>query len=182
VSASFENGGEQLYSVTQGLTVGVQHIGFGAEISVLPTYNPDSKNLDVKLSADVSDLTAAASGSTLPGRITSKLNTEITLKLGQAVVLSGIRSKSESHTRSGLPGLSDIPILGLLFGTNAKNELETEGAIFIVPSVITSATSQSKEMVDVALAKFKDYSGDIDGVEAYRKTPGAPLDVPVGKK
>jgi len=47
VNATFQNGGEQLFSVTQGLTVGVQHVTFGAEVSVLPTYNPDTKNLDV---------------------------------------------------------------------------------------------------------------------------------------
>ena len=182
VNATFENGGEQLYSVTQGLTVGVQKVQFGAEVTVLPTYNPDTKNLDVKLNADVSDLTSAASGSTLPGRITSKLQTQISLKLGQALVLSGIRSKSQTTTRSGLPGLSDIPILGFLFGSHSNSELETEGAIFIVPSVITTAATMPKEMVDTALAKFRDYSGDVEDVEAYRKNPGDALDVPGKKK
>src|SRR5262249_6375667 len=108
--------------------------------------------------------------------------TAISLKLGQAVVLSGIRAKSQQSQREGIPGLVDIPVLGLLFGSHSGSELETEGAIFIVPSLITTAPSMSKEMVDAALGKFKDYGGEIDTVEAYRKDPGATLDVPQKRK
>jgi len=181
MNATFQNGGEQNFSVTQGLTVGLQKIPFGAEVNVLPTYNPDTQNLDIKLNADVSDLTAPAPGSPIPSRITSKLSTQISLKLGQGVVLSGIRSQSSNAARTGIPGLMDIPILGALFSTNTANTQETEGAIFIVPNVITSPTVRTKEMVDAALSKFRAYDGNLNRVNAYRKGPGEGLDVPEDK-
>src|SRR4029079_2389235 len=117
------NGGEQNFAVNTGLTIGVQKIPFGTDLTVLPHYDPAKRELSVKLSADVSDLTASVGGTALPGRTTSKLTTNVSLKLGQSLVLSGIRSQSVSHNVSGLPGLSEIPLLGLLFGSHAHTNL-----------------------------------------------------------
>lgn len=173
VEANFANGGEQNFTVNAGLTAGIQKITFGTEVTVLPRYNAAKREVEMKLVADVSDLTSGASGSALPGRTTSKLTTNITLKLGQSIVLSGIRAQSQTHAVTGLPLLSDIPILGLLFGSHANLELETEGAVFVVPSVVETVPASAAEMVDTAIAKFADYSGDIAKVNAYEKKPGA---------
>jgi len=173
VEANFANGGEQNFQVNAGLTAGIQKISFGTDVTVLPRYNAAKREVEMRLVADVSDLTASASGSALPGRTTSKLTTNITLKLGQSIVLSGIRAQSQTHSVSGLPGLKDIPVLGLLFGSHSDLELQTEGAVFVVPSVVESVPSSAAEMVDAAIAKFADYRGDIKKVEAYEKRPGA---------
>ncbi len=173
VEANFQNGGEQNFTVNTGLTVGVQRIQFGTDVTVLPRYNPQRQEVEMKLVADVSDLTTSAGATALPGRSTSKLTTNITLKLGQSIVLSGIRATSQSHAVDGLPGLSDIPILGLLFGKHSNAELQTEGAIFVVPNVVEAVPNQAAEMVQSAIAKFQDYSGRIDKIDAYDKRPGA---------
>lgn len=173
VEANFQNGGEQNFTVNTGLTIGVQRIQFGTDVTVLPRYNPQKREVEMRLVADVSDLTAASGATTLPGRTTSKLTTNITLKLGQSIVLSGIRTKSQAHAVDGLPGLSSIPVLGLLFGTHSNSELQTEGAIFVVPNVVEAVPSQAAEMVESALAKFESYSGAIAKVDAYDKRPGA---------
>lgn len=176
--ANFSNGGEQNFPINTGLTIGVQRIPFGTDVTVSPHYNPETHELGLKLVADVSDLTAAVSGTVLPGRTTSKLTTNISLKLGQSLVLSGIRTQSLTHSVSGLPGLSDIPLVGFLFGTHGQSKLETEGAIFVVPSVIQTVPSDASELVSIALHKFEDYSGDVDTVNAYDKRPGAGAGVP----
>ena len=178
VEANFANGGEQNFTVNTGLTIGVQRITFGTEVTVLPRYNPDKREVEMRLVADVSDLTAAAGNTTLPGRTTSKLTTNVTLKLGQSIVLSGIRTQSQSHAVSGLPGLSDIPVLGLLFGSHANAELQTEGAIFVVPNVVEAVSRPAAEMVDAALATFQDYSGSIKEIDVYDKRPGAQPRIP----
>ena len=176
--ANFSNCGEQNFAVNTGLTIGVQRIPFGTEVTVLPHYNPETRELGLKLLADVSDLTAAVNGTALPGRSTSKLTTNVNLKLGQSLVLSGIRTQSLTHSVSGLPVLSEIPILGLLFGSHSQSKLETEGAIFVVPSVIQAAPTQASELVNLALEKFKAYDGDIAHVRAYDKSPGGSASVP----
>jgi pilus assembly protein CpaC len=179
VEATFANGGEQNFAVNAGLTAGIQKISFGTEVTVLPRYNVAKREVEMRLMADVSDLSAAAQGSALPGRTTSKLMTNITLKLGQSIVLSGIRAQSRAHSTTGIPFLSEIPVLGLLFASHSNLDLQTEGAVFVVPSVVESVPASAAEMVDTAIAKFADYDGDIEKVNAYEKKPGS---VPMVRK
>lgn len=176
--ATFSNGGEQNFPVNTGLTIGVERIPFGTTVKVMPHYEPGKRALTVKLDADVSDLTASISGTALPGRSTSKLTTNVNLKLGQSLVLSGIRSESLTHAVSGLPLLSEIPLLGVLFGSHSQSNLQTEGAIFVVPSIVETVPAASAELVDIAIKKFKDYDGDIANVHAYDKAPGGTVGVP----
>lgn len=173
IEANFANGGEQNFTVNTGLTIGVQRIPFGTNVTVLPRYNPQKREIEMRLDADVSELTAAAGNSALPGRTTSKLTTNITLKLGQSIVLSGIRSQSQTHAVTGLPILSDIPVLGLLFGSHQNQELETEGAVFVVPSVVQAVSTPAAELVDSAVARFGDYHGDVSKTRTYDTRPGA---------
>jgi len=170
--ATFSNGGEQNVPIAAGFTAGVERIQFGTEVTVLPHFEADKGELSLRVVADVSDLSAGLSGSSLPGRLTSKLTTHVSLKLGQSLVLSGIRSQSEIHSKSGLPGLSDIPILGLLFASHSQSSIQTEGAIFVVPSVVHAVPSDAAELVNLALSKFDDYDGDLDAVNTYDQRPG----------
>ena len=79
---------------------------------------------------------------------------------------------------TGLPVLSDIPILGILFGSHSQTEIETEGAIFVVPTIVQSIPNSAAELVDLALKKFDDYSGNVDDVHAYDRKPGGSVGVP----
>jgi pilus assembly protein CpaC len=176
--ASFQNGGEQNFPVNTGLTIGVERVQFGSDVQVLPHYDPATRELSLKLEANVADLTAPISGTSLPGRTTSKLTTNVNLKLGQSLILSGIRTESVTHGVTGLPGLSQIPLLGILFGSHSQSRLETEGAIFIVPSVIQTVPTGAAELVDLALKKFDDYDGDLDTVNAYDTKPGGSANIP----
>ncbi len=176
--ASYSSGGEQNFAVNTGLTIGIEKILYGTAITVLPSYDEASRELHLSLVADVSDLTASAAGTPLPGRMVSKLTTNVSLKLGQSLVLSGIRSESLERSVTGLPGLSEIPLLGFLFGSHSRSRLETEGAIFVVPSVIQAVPTAGAEMVDRALRKFEEYDGDLEEVRAFDSRPGGGVDIP----
>jgi len=86
-------------------------------------------------------------------------------------VLSGIRSRSQRHSASGLPLLSELPVLGVLFGSHADDRQEVEGAIYVVPSVIDSIPKGAAELLDEALAGYSEFSGDLDDVNTWEKNP-----------
>ena len=182
VEAMFQNGTEQNFSVTTGLGVGVQRIPYGTEVTVLPKFNPQQREIDVKVSAEVSDLVASVAGTPLPGRTTSKLSTAVSLKLGQSIVVSGIRRESTNHTVTGIPYLKDIPVLGLLFATHSDDTQGTEGAVLIVPSVIETIPTATQEMVNTALSRFRDFHGNMAVVNAFDKRPGGGGGVPLSPK
>lgn len=169
--ASFENGGEQNFPVSAGLTASIQAINYGTKVTVLPRLDPKTGDIEVQLDADVADLTPPAASTTLPGLATSKLHTLVRLKLGQSLVLSGIRAQSRRHTVSGLPLLSDIPVLGVLFGSHRDQADDTEGAVFIIPTAVESVSKPAIDMVNDALSQYEQYSGDVDAVNAYKKRP-----------
>lgn len=169
--ATFENGGEQNFQVTAGLTASIQQISFGTKVTVLPRLDPKTGDLEVQVAADVSDLVPASAGTPLPGRSTSKLDTLVRLKLGQSLVLSGIRSQSRRHSITGLPFLSEIPILGVFFGSHRDSAEDTEGAVFIIPTAVESVPKPAIEMVNNALSQYEEYSGDVESINAYDKRP-----------
>ena len=168
--ATFASGGVKNVVVTFGINQTLQQIKFGVDMTVLPRYDAQNREIEMNLKADVTDLTPPVVG-TVPSQDITKINTLINLKLGQALVLSGIRSRSVRHNVTGLPLLSEIPVLGLLFGAHSNQTEDIEGAIFIIPSIVESVPKSAVEVIKNALSQFKDYSGDVNQVESFNKTP-----------
>ena len=141
-------------------------------MDVLPRYDALNHEVEITLKAEVADLTAGTTPP-IPNRDLTTLKTLVNLKLGQALILSGIRARTVTHTIAGLPLLSDIPVLGVLFGSHGNTTLDTEGAIFIIPSVIDTVPKSAADVIKNALSQFKDYSGDVEQVDSWNKTPPA---------
>jgi pilus assembly protein CpaC len=170
--AQFSSGGEQNYVVATGLAAALAQIRFGTDVKVLPRFDSVTRELKVQLDAEVMDLTPpVAAGTDLPGRNVSKLSTLVALKLGQSIVLSGISSRSQRHSVSGLPLLSDIPILGVLFGSHGDSKEEVEGAIYVVPSIIESIPKGAQEVIEGALRDYREFSGDLEDVNTWEQNP-----------
>lgn len=169
--AKFSNGGEQNFSIANNLVANIRPIEFGIDLTVLPRFDRATRDMEVKVVAEVGDLTPPAANTTLPGRNTSKLDTIVHLRLGQSIVLSGISARSQRHEVSGLPLLSDIPVLGILFGSHQREELDTEGAVFIVPSVVDTLPPAEASLIDGALHQYEKYAGGIQDVHPYSKAP-----------
>ena len=169
--ATFDNGGEQNFAVASGLTSDIKPISFGTNVTVLPRFDSTTRELEIKVNANVSDLTASGSTSSLPGKKTARVSTFVHLKLGQGLVLSGIRSSSTTHSVQGLPLLSQIPVLGVLFGGHANSDTELEGAVFVIPSIVEPTTRKAHDLVGTSLESYLRYGGQIDQVESFPHTP-----------
>lgn len=175
--ATFNNGGELNFPINTGLTVGIGKVAFGTNIDVLPRYDPTTRNMEVQVSAEVSDLTAPSGGS-LPGLQTSRLSTLVLLKLGQSLVISGIRTSSQRHAIDGLPLLSQIPVFGVFFGTHSDSKEELEGAVIVVPSVVEASPKTAGEILKETLAQYEKFSGSMDDVHTFVKRAPMPADAP----
>ena len=175
--ASFSGGGEVNIPIQSALSSGVQKISFGSQIEVEPMYDATSGRVEIRLHADISELEADR-GTGIPGRTTATLDTVVNLELGQSLVLGGLTAKSERSSKTGLPLLSQIPILGVLFGSHGHSEDETENVVLIVPSVVDAISMQDRARIKSALEQYSAYSGDIDEVKLVPPTPAAPAKPP----
>jgi len=164
----FESGGELNFRIESAVASSIQQISFGSRIQVKPRYDRTTGRLDLKINALVSELTDAGSDG-LPGRTFTSLDTLVNLELGQSIVLAGIHAQSIGRGKEGLPLLSQIPVLGYLFGTGTFRETEVENLIFIVPTVVQAVDLQNKDRVQEAQEAYRVNEGEVDGEILYNK-------------
>jgi general secretion pathway protein D len=114
----------------------VQYRDVGTSLSILPTINPDGY-VNLQLKQEVSNATNEAgpvAGS--PVISTRELSTHLFVRNGQTAVLGGLVSRENGRTRSGIPFLSAIPILGVLFGSTTNTDNNTELFLFLTPHIV----------------------------------------------
>ncbi|CAN5412272.1 N/A [soil metagenome] len=170
--ALLNSGGELNFRINSfgSTSTGLAKLPFGTNVSALPRYDAASKEIELKLIAEVAELTNNQGGD-VPGRNLNRVEVILNMKLGQALILGGFKSFSQTHDIQGLPLLSQIPVLGVLFGTHADLKQEVENAMFVVPSVVDTVPKSALDLIKNATLQFKDYSGDIDSVNTFDRTP-----------
>lgn len=169
--AEINSGGEVNIPISGGFGGQIQRIEFGSNIEVTPRYDPETRRIEVAIQADVSDLTEAGT-SGVPGRTRTTLSTVVNLELGQSIVLGGLVSRSSRESQGGLPGLSQIPIVGVLFGTNQRADENIENLLFIVPTVVQAVPRAQSDRIAEALRIYERFGsiggpglGDIELIE-----------------
>ncbi|HEY8431534.1 MAG TPA: hypothetical protein VIL20_24305, partial [Sandaracinaceae bacterium] len=136
-----------------------------------------SGRIEISIEANLSELTEPSQPGGPPGRRRTELTAVANMEPGQAIVLSGIDSRSEQEVQGGLPGLSQIPIIGVLFGTNSRRGEATQSLLFIVPTIVQPVARQERDYIREALETFSRFSGYIHDFEVIEHTPpgyGAP--------
>jgi pilus assembly protein CpaC len=155
--ATYSAGCEVNVAVAGSQAAEIRAIAYGCALTVLPRLDPGPGVLDLEVQAEVSDLTETSAD--VPGRTISKVSTLVHLGLGQSIVLSGLDAESASKGKSGLPGLSRVPILGMLFGVHRSREEQVNGLIAITPAVIDDPGRDGRRRLDEALARFERFRG-----------------------
>jgi general secretion pathway protein D len=103
-------------------------------LDILPTINPDGYvNLQVQqeISAATNQIQFGA-----PVISTREASASLFVKDGQTVVLGGLTDTQEQKIRTGIPGLSSIPLIGGLFGSTKTSSTRTELFLFLTPHVV----------------------------------------------
>ncbi|MBU1229065.1 MAG: type IV pilus secretin PilQ, partial [Proteobacteria bacterium] len=90
--------------------------------------------LQVLIQKDEVDSTRVVSGN--PYIIKKKTETTLIARNGETVVISGLSKLRNSLREAGVPGVKDVPGLGWLAKSEAKNDLKDEFMIFITPEVL----------------------------------------------
>lgn len=173
--AQFHSGGELNVPVQGALTAEVRSIPYGSRVSIEPRFDRESGRIELRVGAELTDLSDDG-GTGVPGRHIARVDTIVNLDLGKSLVLAGLNSQSEARSRSGLPGLSAIPILGGLFGSHARREEQTKNLLLIVPSVVQAVPARGRGMVDEMLRIYERFDGDVEAVELldHSASRGAP--------
>ena len=142
--ASFLAGGEFPVPIAQGigtsLAVTVQYKEFGIRLSFTPTVVADRIQLKVRPEVSTLDYANAVTlnGFRIPALSTRRTETELELQNGQTFAIAGLLSNSVNSTLQKIPGIGDIPVLGLLFKSKEAQKNQTELVVMITPEILAN--------------------------------------------
>ncbi|AGG90404.1 type IV pilus secretin PilQ/competence protein [Rhodanobacter denitrificans] len=109
------------------------------ELKVTPTITADNRvylMINVKKDALAGYVDAPGSGK-IPTIDTREINTSVLVDNGQTVVLGGIYEINKANTMTKVPGLGDIPGVGVLFRKTSRTNTKAELLIFVTPRILS---------------------------------------------
>jgi general secretion pathway protein D len=141
----------QPQDITANTISQVQFKSAGIILTVTPHIN-DKKQVKLKLTQEASQLgeKVPIAGEEYQGFRTRKVTTTAIVQDGHTLVLGGIIETRTQQTRSGLPFLSKIPILGYLFGTTTDEDERNELLLIVTPHVV-----ENHEEADLLTAEYE---------------------------
>src|SRR5690606_27755231 len=146
--AEFLAGGEIPVITTGNLgSSNVEYKEFGIKLNIAPVVDAHN-NIMASVSTEVSAVDRSNSVGEVPAFITRRTATDIQMRDGQTLVMSGLIDRDAGKSIEKIPFLGDIPILGALFRSTDFNDNRTELVIFVTPTVFDAESEFNKQKVE----------------------------------
>jgi len=145
--AKVQVGGQQGYRVTTTIdnvtTESIEFIDTGTILEITP-YIDEENNilLNVKPSLSSADITPITG---IPTVTSTSVSTWLLSKDGDTAFIAGLIESIDIKKEEGVPLLSDIPILGNLFGRTEDSTFKSELVILITTKIVTQHLTPTLE-------------------------------------
>lgn len=159
-SAEFLVGGEvPIVQITQTV-VHIDWKEYGIKLRIKPVAD-SLGNIQSEIYAEVSEPDRSVAVQNVPGFRTRKFKTDVSVKDGSSIVLSGLFSNSEEKSVSKLPLLGQIPILGELFKSREFRDQKTTLVVFVTPKVVSPEHPWVQGTIRDMQKMYKDYEAEV---------------------
>ncbi len=158
-TASFLAGGEVPIPIVQSVTSGgqaggpavtIQYKEFGVRLRFMAEIVSDSL-VKLQVTPEVSSLDfsngVTLSGFRIPGFRTRRVSTTVDVPRDQSMIISGLFNSDEQKTRTGIPYLMDIPILGQLFSSSTWTKNESELLVIVTPVLVDPRDPRPQDII-----------------------------------
>ena len=115
----------------------IEYRNTGVLLSVTPRVNAGGMVI-MDVEQEVSQVASETTDTTNLTPTISKrsITTSVAVQSGQTVVLGGLIREQKVKSRSGIPGLYNLPIIGPLFGATIEEQVRTELVVLITPRAV----------------------------------------------
>ena len=113
------------------------YLDVGVNVEVLPHVH-ENGDVSMHIDLDISSVTGQVNlgGINEPIIGQRKIGQDIRLREGEVSLIGGLLSTQDNKTKTGVPGLSSVPILGKLFSGSSVDRERDEIMIALVPHVV----------------------------------------------
>jgi len=193
-SATFVAGGEfplpKGYTcdpISRACTTQIDFKKFGITLNFTPIVLAEGR-ISLRVLTEVSELspdnsiTLDQSGSTLtiPSVKTRRAETTLEIPSGGSMAMAGLIQEQTKQSINGLPGLSQLPVLGSLFRSRDYVNRNTELMILVTPYVVRAVAQKDLSRPDDGFADASDPQSDLLG--NINRIYGVPGRVEPGRK
>jgi pilus assembly protein CpaC len=176
-SATFIAGGEfpipAGYScdpVTHVCTTQIQYKKFGISLNFTPVVMTEGR-ISLRVMTEVSELsndnslTLNQNGSslTIPAIRTRRAETTLEIPSGGSMAMAGLIAEQTKQAINGLPGLSQLPVLGTLFRSRDFVNNQTELMVLVTPYVVRAVAQKDLSRPDDGFSNATDPQADLLG-------------------
>ncbi|MGK6318203.1 type II secretion system secretin GspD [Sphingomonas sp. DT-204] len=145
----------------------------GITLRVLPRINAgDTIRLEISQEASAISSTQLSTAADI---ITQKraINTTVLADDGQTIVLGGLISDDRQQTKSQVPLLGDIPVLGELFKSRREGQTKRTLFIFLKPTILRDGVA-AKAATDERYAKLRGHEATVRDKRSLLLNPPGP--------
>jgi general secretion pathway protein D len=151
----------------------VNYLDVGLKLEVEPQVSLDD-DVGIKVGLEVSNISqeVKTTGGTVAYQVgTRNANTTLRLRDGETQVLAGLISDEDRRSAVKVPGMSSLPVLGRLFGTQRDTVNKSEIVLLITPRVVRNLARP-----DLRFEEFPaGTEGSLEGGSASAAIPAAPI-------
>jgi pilus assembly protein CpaC len=178
-SATFISGGE--FPIPTGVTcqsttsgaIGqcVQTVSFkkfGISLNFTPVVLTEGR-ISLRVMTEVSEistenaLSGGQGGTTIPSIKTRRAETTLEIPSGGAMAMAGLIQDQTKQAINGLPGLSQLPVLGALFRSRDYANNQTELMVIVTPYIVRAVAQKDLSRPDDGFAAAADPQADLLG-------------------
>lgn len=144
-----------------GITQSFDYRQVGVLLNVRPRITAQ-RAVDMEVNLELSNIVP---GQTLFGGFIidrRETTTQVIVKNGQTIVLSGILRDQVSSIERKVPGLGDIPLLGQLFKSRENTKTTTELVAFITPIVVDNPSDNDNNFNEEFRQRLREMGEEID--------------------
>jgi len=158
-TAEFLAGGQVPIPMITANQFAVEFKDYGVILKIKPTADRNG-NIQTLIETEASEIdrsvsVAIGANVSVPGFRTRKVKTNVTVRHGETIVLSGVFQNDEEKDVAKLPGPGNIPLIGELFKNRTFQGSKRELVIFVTPRIVNPDTERVQKIIEDIKNRYK---------------------------
>jgi general secretion pathway protein D len=165
---------------TSNILQNIQYRDTGVSLTVLPQVNSQGL-VNMQIHQEVSQVASDTTGGIAsPTFTTRESETTVVVQSGETIVIAGIIDDTVDRSRTGVPFLMDIPVIGRAFRVDTDSVKRTELVVLLTPHVVRDR-QESRSATEAFLSRLGGMRHDLIRNDRERPDYGGPKPRPIDK-